>query len=68
MKHELIMWWSEEDQEFLAEVPELPVCIADGKSREECLRNLDEAAALWVAAAKKHGREVPEPKGRLRYA
>ena len=68
MKYEVVMWWSEEDGAFLAEVPELPGCMADGKTHTELLQNLGEVVDLWVAAAKRQGHPIPEPKGRLRYA
>lgn len=68
MKYEVIMWWSEEDQAYLAEVPELPGCMADGLTHEELLRNLDEVVRLWMDAAQREGQPIPTPKGRLRYA
>lgn len=68
MKYEVVIWWSEEDSAFLAEMPELPGCMADGATQADVLRNLDEAACLWIEAAKRHGHPIPEAKGRLRYA
>jgi len=68
MKYEVVMWWSDEDNAFLAEVPELPGCMADGPTRDALLKNLDEVVRLWIDAAKRMGHAIPEPKGRLRYA
>ena len=53
---------------YLAEVPELPGCMADGKTHVELLANLEQVVDLWISAARRQGRPVPEPKGRLRYA
>ncbi|HED04162.1 MAG TPA: type II toxin-antitoxin system HicB family antitoxin [Candidatus Fraserbacteria bacterium] len=61
-KYEIIIYWSREDQVFIAEVPELPRCIAHGNSQEIALRNVHEAAQLWIATAKEFGDPVPEPK------
>jgi predicted RNase H-like HicB family nuclease len=66
--HQLIMWWSESDKAFLVEVPELPGCMADGATQEEALANAKLVIAEWVATARKLGRPVPPPKGRLQYA
>lgn len=68
MKYEVVIWWSEEDQAYLAEVPELPGCMADGKTHAELLKNLDDVVRLWMDAARRQGHSIPEPKGRLRYA
>jgi predicted RNase H-like HicB family nuclease len=68
MKYEVVIWWSEEDGSFLAEVPELPGCMADGKTHAELLAHLEETVDLWIEAARRQGHPVPEPKGRLRYA
>jgi len=68
MKYEVIIYWSEEDQAFVAEVPELPGCIADGKSHAEALANVETVASEWIETAREIGRTVPEPKGRLMYA
>ena len=67
-KYEVILFWSEEDSAFLAEVPELPGCMADGVSREEALRNAETAIAEWVETARELDREIPVPRGRLKYA
>lgn len=68
MRYELIIYWSREDQAFLAEVPELPGCMADGASYEEALANAQRVIAEWIETAKSLGRPIPEPKGRLAYA
>lgn len=68
MKYEVIIWWSEEDQAFLAEVPELPGCMADGGSHAEVLASISEVTQLWLETAKRENRPIPPPKGRLQYA
>ncbi|MGR9000018.1 MAG: type II toxin-antitoxin system HicB family antitoxin [Gammaproteobacteria bacterium] len=68
-KYETILYWSNEDSAFIAEVPELPGCIAHGTSQEEALANANEAIQLWLDTAKEFGDQLPEPKGRrLMYA
>ena len=64
LKYEIIIYWSAEDHAFVAEVPELPGCMAHGNSYEEALAGGQEAARLWVDTAKEFGDPVPEPKGR----
>ena len=64
-KHEIILYWSEEDQAFIAEVPELAGCGADGSTRQEALANVEAVIAEWLDTAKELGRPIPEPKGRL---
>jgi len=63
-KYEIILYWSEDDQACVAEVPELPGCMADGDSQESALASVNEAITLWMAAAEELGRAVPTPKGR----
>ena len=63
-KYEVIIYWSDEDQVFIAEVPELPGCAAHGDSAENALANCQDAIDLWLDTAKEFGREIPEPKGR----
>ena len=63
-RYEIIIFWSDEDRAFLADVPELPGCMAHGASHEEALRNAQEAIQLWIETAKEDGRLVPQPKGR----
>ena len=64
MKYEIIMYWSGEDKVFVAEIPELPGCIAHGDSEEKVLKSVREAARLWVDVAKEFGDPVPQPKGK----
>ena len=68
MKYEVIIYWSEEDKSFIAEVPELPGCAADGATKQAALKNVDVIVKEWIATAKSLGRAIPEPKGRLAYA
>ena len=63
-RYEVIIYWSNEDQLFVAEVPELPGCIAHGDSPDVALRNAQEAIQLWIETAEEFGDPVPEPKGR----
>jgi predicted RNase H-like HicB family nuclease len=67
-KYEIIIYWSEEDDSFLAEVPELPGCMADGKSYKEALANAGIIINEWIETAMELSRDVPKPKGRLMYA
>ena len=68
-KYEIIIYWSEEDQAYLAEVPELPGCMADGTTYIDALENIQTIIKEWIETAKKLGREIPKPKGRkLQYA
>ncbi len=68
MKYEVIIYWSAEDSAFIAEVPELPGCAADGPSYAAALRNVRQIAREWVETARDLGRPIPKPKGRLRFA
>ena len=63
-KYEIIIYWSEEDQVFVADVPELPGCMAHGKTHDEALANTKEAVQLWIDTAGEFGDPIPEPKGR----
>ena len=67
-RYEIIIYWSDEDSAFIAEVPELPGCMADGASYSEAIANVEVIIDEWIATAKDLGREVPEPKGRLMFA
>ncbi len=67
-KYEIIIYWSEEDQAYIAEIPELPGCSADGATYSDALKNVEVSAQEWIETAKKLGREIPKPKGRLHYA
>lgn len=62
-KYEIIMYWSNEDDTFIAEVPELPGCIAHGDDQEIALRNVKDAMAFWIERAQELGRAVPQAKG-----
>ena len=63
-KYEIILYWSEEDQVYIAEVPELPGCMAHGNTQEDAFKNVQEAIQLWIETAKSHGDPIPEPKGK----
>ncbi|HUT03294.1 MAG TPA: type II toxin-antitoxin system HicB family antitoxin [bacterium] len=67
-RYEIIFFWSEGDDAFVAEVPELAGCMADGKTRQEALLNAEQAIREWIETAKELGRPIPQPKGRLAYA
>lgn len=67
-KYEILIYWSEDDSAFIAEVPELPGCAADGATYAEALANVDVIIKEWIDTAKELGRPIPEPKGRLMYA
>jgi predicted RNase H-like HicB family nuclease len=62
-KYEIIIYWSKEDDAFIAEVPELPGCMAHGDTPETALKNAKEATQLWIDTAKEFGDAIPEPKG-----
>ena len=68
-KYKIIIYWSREDDAFVAEVPELPGCMVHGKTYEEAIKNIQEAIHLWIETAKEFGDPIPEPKGeRLTFA
>ena len=67
-KYEVIIYWSKDDQSFIAEVPELPGCAADGSTYQEALANVESVIQEWIETAKDLGRPIPEPKGRLAFA
>lgn len=67
-KYEIILYWSDADEAFVAEVPELPGCMADGSTYEEALTNARVVIDEWIKTARSLGREVPQPKGRLIFA
>lgn len=67
-KYEVIIYWSDKDKAFIAEVPELPGCMADGKTYKEALANVEVIISEWIETAKELGRPIPQPKGRLMYA
>lgn len=67
-KYERIIFWSEDDQRWLVDVPELPGCMADGETPTEALKNVEVIIDEWITTAQELGREIPQPKGRLMYA
>ena len=67
-KYEIILYWSSEDDAFIAEVPELAGCAADGATRQEALANVEVVIAEWLETARELGRPIPLPKGRLLFA
>lgn len=67
-KYEVIIYWSEEDATFIAEMPELSGCMADGDTAEKALLEVQIVAQEWIETAKELGRTIPNPKGRLQYA
>jgi len=68
MKYEVIIYWSDEDEAFIAEVPELLGCVADGTTYQEALANVEIIVQEWIETAKEFNRPIPIPKGRLIYA
>ena len=67
-KYEIIIYWSDEDEGFIAEVPELPGCMADGETYQETVSDVEVIIQEWIETAKELGRPIPQPKGRLMYA
>lgn len=67
-RYEVIIYWSEDDKVFIAEVPELPGCAADGDTYQEALANVEVISQEWIETAKELGRLIPNPKGRLAFA
>ncbi|MGE0884353.1 MAG: type II toxin-antitoxin system HicB family antitoxin [Blastocatellales bacterium] len=67
-KYEIIIYWSDEDQAFIAEAPELPGCAADGATYQEALANAEVVIQEWIDTARELNRQIPEPKGRLVFA
>ncbi len=68
MKYQILLYWCEEDSAFIAEVPELPGCMADGETYSEALENAQVVMQAWIDTARELGRTIPEPKGKLAYA
>ena len=68
VKFEIIIYWSDEDMAFIAEIPELAGCAADGKTYEEALKNVEVIINEWIETAKELGRSIPQPRGRLVFA
>ena len=67
-KYEIILYWSKDDNAYIAEVPELAGCMADGQTAQEALQNVEQIIEEWIETASELGREAPEPRGRLIYA
>ena len=67
-RYELIVYWSDEDERFVVEVPELPGCMSDGRTYTEAVENAQTIISEWIETAQSQGREIPEPRGRLAYA
>lgn len=68
IRYEVIIYWSDEDEAFVAEVPELAGCMADGRTYQEALANVELVIQEWIETAKELGRPIPQPKGRLVFA
>ena len=68
VRYEIVLYWSKEDQAFIAEVPELPGCAADGATYQDALANAEVVIREWIETARELGRSIPEPRGRLMYA
>ncbi len=67
-QYEMIIYWDKTDNIYVVDVPELPGCMAHGKSKKEALENAEKAVEFWLKTAKEDGMQIPEPKGRLMYA
>ena len=67
-RYEIITFWSDEDQAYIAEVPELAGCMADGKTYQDALANAEVVIQEWIETATELGRTIPKPRGRLKYA
>ncbi len=68
LRYEIILYWSDDDHAFIAEVPELPGCAADGPTYREALANAETVIREWIETARDLGRDIPPPKGRLKFA
>lgn len=68
MRYQIILYWSNENEAFIAEVPELPGCAADGATYQEALQNVEIVMQEWIETAQELGRQIPEAKGRLMFA
>jgi len=67
-RYEMVIYWSQADDAFIVEVPELPGCMADGATYQEAVATAEQVIKEWIDTAKEEGRVIPEPKGRLIYA
>ena len=68
LRYEIVIYWSSDDSTYIAEVPELPGCMADGASYTEALNNAETIILEWIETAKEMDRAIPQPKGKLMYA
>ena len=68
IRYEMIVYWSDEDEAYIVEVPELPGCMADGATYQAAIANAEVIVREWIETARELGRPIPEPKGRLVYA
>ena len=68
IKYEMIIYWSDVDEAFLVEIPELSGCMADGETYQEAVQNAEVVIQEWIATAQSLGRSIPEPKGRFMFA
>jgi predicted RNase H-like HicB family nuclease len=66
--YEMIIWWSAEDDAYVVDVPELPGCMAHGATRQDAIKNAEDAIKFWIKTAKEDSQEIPQPRGRLVYA
>ena len=66
--YEMIIWWSDEDDAYVVDVPELPGCMAHGSDRQQAIQNAEAAIRFWIKTAKADGLKAPQPKGRLMFA
>ena len=67
-RYEIIIYWSDADESFIAEVPELPGCAADGETYEQALKAVQTVMRQWIETAHELGRDIPKPRGRLMFA
>ena len=68
LKYEMIIYWSQQDEAYVVEVPELPGCMADGRSYQEAVANAEAIISEWITTARELGRPIPQPRGKLMYA
>ena len=66
--YEMILWWSKEDDAYVVDVPELPGCLAHGATRQQAIKNAEDAIKFWIKTARDDGLEIPQPRGRLVFA
>ncbi len=66
--YEMILWWSTEDDAYVVDVPELPGCLAHGATRQQAIKNAEDAIKFWIKTARDDGLDVPQPRGRLVFA